>query len=164
VKTALDACERTLTLVASVATFGMMLLTTADAAGRYLLNRPILMAYEVTTSYLMVAAVFLAMPYAYREGANIRVTFLVERLGRRARLVVDHLVQLISMLYCGALVVATFLQAQNIFATNTRFTTVDLPLWPGHAAVCLGLLVTAVLLLVDLGQVRKGRSPLFRDG
>ena len=86
-----------LTLVAVAATFGMMLLTTADAGGRYLFNRPILAAYELTTNYLMIAAVFLALPYAYRQGANIRVTFLVDRLGRRARLVVDHLVQLVSI-------------------------------------------------------------------
>ena len=63
----------------------MMLLTTADALGRYLFNRPILAAYELTTNYLMVGVVFLALPYAYREGANIRVTFLVDRLGRTAR-------------------------------------------------------------------------------
>lgn len=62
----LDGCERVLTLVAVLATFAMMLLTTADAAGRYLLNRPILAAYEITTNYLMVAAVFLALPYSYR--------------------------------------------------------------------------------------------------
>src|SRR5262245_51500098 len=100
----LDAGERVLTLVAAVATFGMMILTTADAAGRYLFNRPILAAYELTTNYLMIAAVFLAMPYAYRQGANIRVTFLVDGLGRRARLVVDHLVQLVSIAYCALLV------------------------------------------------------------
>ena len=45
----------------------MMLLTTADRFGRYLLNRPILAAYELTTNYLIVAAIFLAMPYAYRR-------------------------------------------------------------------------------------------------
>ena len=75
--------------MAAVATVCMMLLTTADASGRYLFNRPILAAYELTTNYLMIVGVFLALPYAYRQGANIRVTFLVERLGRRARLVVD---------------------------------------------------------------------------
>ncbi len=63
----------------------MMLITTADAGGRYLFNRPILAAYELTTNYLMIAAVFLALPYAYRQGANIRVTFLADRLrGTRA--------------------------------------------------------------------------------
>jgi TRAP-type C4-dicarboxylate transport system permease small subunit len=100
----LDGCERVLTLVAALATFAMMLLTTADAVGRYLFNRPILAAYELTTNYLMAAVIFLAMPYAYRQGANIRVTFLVDRLGRAPRLAVNHCVQVISILYCGALV------------------------------------------------------------
>jgi TRAP-type C4-dicarboxylate transport system permease small subunit len=159
---ALDACERALTLVAALATFGMMLLTTADAAGRYLLNRPILVAYELITNYLMVVVVFLALPYAYRQGANIRVTFLVDRLGRRARLVVDHLVQLVSIVYGAALVYATFQQTRHVFRTGTTFATLDyLPLWPAHLAVCVGLLVMSVMMLIDLGRVRGGRSSLF---
>jgi TRAP-type C4-dicarboxylate transport system permease small subunit len=160
----LDGCERALTLVAALATFVMMLLTTADAGGRYLLNRPILVAYELTTSYLMIAVVFLAMPYAYREGANIRVTFLTGRLPRGARLVVDHLVQLVSIAYCGALVFATFQQARHVRLTGTTFATIDLPLWPAHLVVSVGLFVTTLLMLVDLPEVRRGRSSLFREG
>jgi TRAP-type C4-dicarboxylate transport system permease small subunit len=160
----LDGCERALTLAAVAATFAMMVLTTADAAGRYLLNRPILVAYELTTNYLMVAAVFLALPYAYREGANIRVTFLVERFRGRARLLVDHLVQAVSILYCLALLVATWGQARNMLATGTMFTTVELPMWPGHVFVVLGLLLLSLLALRDLGEVRKGRSSLFKGG
>jgi TRAP-type C4-dicarboxylate transport system permease small subunit len=157
----LDGCEWVLTLVAALATFAMMLLTTADAAGRYLLNRPILAAYELTTNYLMVAVVFLAMPYAYRQGANIRVTFLVNRLGRTARRVVNHAVQVVSIVYCAALVFATGQQARHVMGTGTTFATLDLPLWPAHVVVCLGLLVTSLMLLLDLGQVRTGRSSLF---
>jgi TRAP-type C4-dicarboxylate transport system permease small subunit len=160
----LDRCEQALTLLAAAATFVMMLLITADAAGRYLLNRPIVAAYELTTNYLMVAAIFLAMPYTYRQGANIRVTFLVERLPRGTRLVVNHLVQIVSILYCAALVVATFQQTRHIFATNTTFATLDLPLWPAHLLVSVGLFVTTLLMLIDLREVRKGRSSLFMDG
>jgi TRAP-type C4-dicarboxylate transport system permease small subunit len=160
----LDGCERLLTAVAVAATFGMMVLTAADAGGRYLFNRPILAAFELTTNYFMVAAVFLALPRAYRQGANIRVTFLVDRLGQKLRLVVDHAVQLVSMLYCATLVCATFQQAHHIMSTGTMFTTLDLPQWPGHLAVSIGLFLTTLMLLLDLGQVRKGRSPLFRDG
>jgi len=160
----LDGCERVLTLVAALATFSMMLLTTADAGGRYLLNRPILAAYELTTNYLMVAAVFLAMPYAYRQGANIRVTFLVERLGRRARLAIDHTVQIVSILYCAGLVFATFQQARHVMSTKTTFVTLDLPLWPAHLVVSIGLCLTTLMMLIDLGEVRRGRSSLFRDG
>ena len=66
----------------------------------------------------MIAAVFLAMPYAYRQGANIRVTFLVGRLGPNARLVVDHVVQIVSLLYCAALVFATFQQTRHVLTTG----------------------------------------------
>jgi TRAP-type C4-dicarboxylate transport system permease small subunit len=158
----LDGGERVLTLVASLATFVMMLLTTADAAGRYLFNRPLLVAYELTTNYLMVAVIFLAMPYAYRQGANIRVTFLVDRLGRTARLVVNHAVQIISILYCAALVFATFQQARHMMGTGTTFATLDLPMWPAHVVVSAGLFLTTLMMLIDLGEVRTGRSSLFR--
>jgi TRAP-type C4-dicarboxylate transport system permease small subunit len=157
----LDGCERFLTSVAVLATLAMMLLTTADAGGRYLFNRPILAAYELTTNYLMVAAVFLALPFAYRQGANIRVTFLVDRLGRTPRLLVDHAVQLVSILYCAALVFATWRQARHVLTTKTTFVTLDLPLWPGHLAVSLGLFLTTLMMLIDLREVRKGRSSLL---
>lgn len=123
-----------------------------------------MLAYELTTNYLMVAAVFLAMPYAYRQGANIRVTFLVDRLGRGPRLALNHVVQLLSVLYCAALVVATFQQARHVRATNTTFVTLELPLWPAHLIVSIGLFFTTLLMLLDLREVRKGRSSLFMDG
>lgn len=159
----LDRCEHGLTLVAVLATAAMMLLTTADTVGRYLLNRPILFAYEITANYLMIAAVFLALPYAYRQGANIRVTFLVDRLGGRPRLVVHHLVQVVSILYCAALVFATFQQARHILVTRTTFVTLDLPLWPAHLVLSVGLFLLTLMMLIDLREVRKGRSSLFMD-
>src|SRR5262245_60065979 len=157
----LDASERALTALAGLATLAMMLLTTADAAGRYLLNRPILIAYELTTNYLMVAVVFLAMPYAYRQGANIRVTALVDRLGPTPRLIVNHAVQIVSIVYCAALVLATFQQARHVLTTKTTLATIDLPLWPAYMVVTAGLLLTTLMMLVDLRAVRSGRSSLF---
>ena len=128
------------------------------------MNRPILAAYELTTNYLMIAAVFLAMPYAYRQGANIRVTFVVDRLRRAPRLVVDHAVQVVSILYGAALVYATFQQALHVRATGTTFVTLDLPLWPAHLMVAVGLGLTTLLIAIDLGAVRRNRSSLFREG
>jgi TRAP-type C4-dicarboxylate transport system permease small subunit len=105
--------------------------------------------------------IFLALPYAYRQGANIRVTFLVDRLGPTPRLVIDHLVQVISILYCAALVLATAQQARHVLSTGTTFATLDLPLWPAHVVVSAGLFLTTLMMLIDLGRVRKGRSSLF---
>jgi TRAP-type C4-dicarboxylate transport system permease small subunit len=163
-RTWLDRCEWVLTVAAGVATFSMMLITTADAGGRYLFNRPILAAYELTTNYLMIAAVFLALPYAYRQGANIRVTFLADRLRGNVRLAVNYAVQVVSVIYCGALVFATFQQTRHVLSTKTTFVTLDFPLWPAHLLVCVGLFFTTLMMALDLFSVRRGRSSLFRDG
>jgi len=48
--------------------------------------------------------------------------------------------------------------------TGTTFTTIDAPLWPGHLVVAVALFLTTVMMLVDLGEVRKRRPRLFREG
>ena len=159
----LSGCERVLTYLAVVSAFVMMCLTTADAGGRYLFNRPITGAYEVTTNYLMIAAVFLAMAYAYREGAHIRVTFVADRLPRGPKLVVNHLVQVVSALYCAALTFATLKQALLVISSGTALSSVDVPLGPAYLLVPLGLFFTALMMLIDIRKVRKGKSPLFRE-
>jgi TRAP-type C4-dicarboxylate transport system permease small subunit len=159
----LNGCEKVSTYAAAISTFVMMLLTTADAGGRYIFNRPITGAYEITQNYLMVAAVFLAMSYAYRHGANIRVTFLVDRLPRRVKLVINYFVQLFSMLYGAVLVVATFKQFLRATATGTALSSLDFPLGPAYLLVPVGLFFMSLLMLLDLRKVRKEQSSLFQE-
>jgi TRAP-type C4-dicarboxylate transport system permease small subunit len=159
----LNFCENVLTYLAVLSVFIMMLLTTADAAGRYLFNRPITGAFEITTNYLMVASVFLCMTYVYRGGGFIRVTFLADRLPRLVKLVVNHLVQLVSMLYCAALVFSTFKYALRAIATGTKLSTVEIPQGPAYFLVPVGLFLASLIMLIDLVKVRKGKSPLFQE-
>jgi TRAP-type C4-dicarboxylate transport system permease small subunit len=160
----LDRCESLLTYVAVFATFIMMLLTTADAGGRYLFNQPITGAYEITTNYLMIAAVFLSMCYGYRAGAYIRVTFLAERLPRQLGLYVNYFVQVVSILYGILLVVATYQQALQVFATHTNLSTLEsVPLGPAYVIVPVGLFFMSFMMLLDIRKVRKGTSSLFNE-
>ena len=76
-----------------------------------LFNRPIIGAYEITEKYLMVASIFLGLSYAYRGGVFIRVTFLVDRLPPALKLVVNHVVHLITLAFCLIVLVATTQQA-----------------------------------------------------
>jgi TRAP-type C4-dicarboxylate transport system permease small subunit len=159
----LNGCETVSTYAAAISTFVMMLLTTADAAGRYIFNRPVTGAYEITTNYLMVASIFLAMAYAYRGGANIRVTFMADRLPRQVKLIVNHFVQVVSMLYCGVLVFATFKHALRNLATDTTLSSIAIPQGPAYVLVPVGLFFTTLLMLLDLRKVRSGKSPLFQE-
>ena len=80
------------------------------------------------------------------------------------RLAVDYMVQLVSIVYCALLVFATLQQARHMVVTKTTFVTLDLPLWPAHLLVSIGLFLTTLMMLDDLREVRRGRSSLFMDG
>jgi TRAP-type C4-dicarboxylate transport system permease small subunit len=159
----LGRCETVLLYVAVFATFIMMCLTTADAAGRYLFNRPIAGAYEVTEKYLMVAMVFLGVCYAYRGGAYIRVTFLVDHLPGAVRVFLDYVAQVFSIAYGVLLVVATTQQFLRVSSDRMTLSTVDIPIAPAYLIVPAGLFFMSVLMLLDLPRVRRGESLLFKD-
>jgi TRAP-type C4-dicarboxylate transport system permease small subunit len=163
----LKGYEAVSTYTAMMAIFVMMCLTFADTSGRYIFKRPITGAVEFTQSYLMVAAVFLSMGYAYRKDAFIRVTIFLDHLPRRAKIVVNYVnyfVQVVSILYGVALVIATTYQALRIFATGMVIcTTVQLPLWPAYLIIPIGLFLMSLLMLLDLfRQIKEGKSPLFK--
>ena len=160
----LRGCETVMLYVSTMSTFVLMLLTTADAGGRYLFNRPITGAYEITTNYLMIAAIFMALSFGYREGAYIRVTFLADRLPGKVKLAVNYLVQTVSMLYGVLLIIATYQQALRVISDHTTLSSLDfIPLGPAYVIVPAGLFFMSLAMLLDIGKVREGKSPLFRE-
>lgn len=159
----LDYCETVLLYVAVFATLVMMCLTTADAAGRYLFNSPVAGAYEITEKYLMVAMVFLGVCYAYRGGAYIRVTFLVDHLPKATKIAFEYLAQIFSIAYGALLVVATMQQFLRVAADRMTLSAVDLPIAPAYVLVPVGLFFMTVLMLLDLPRVRRGESLLFKE-
>jgi TRAP-type C4-dicarboxylate transport system permease small subunit len=156
-------CERVILYGGVVAMLSMMCLTSADALSRYLLNRPILGAYEFTEKYLMVASIFLGLSYAYRGGMFIRVTFLVDRLPPALKLSVNILVQLITLGFCLLVVVASTQQAVLGWQDDTTLSALPIPVGPAYSFVPLGFLALSLMLLVDLPRIRSRRSYLFRE-
>jgi TRAP-type transport system small permease protein len=158
----LNGCERVMIYISTLSTFVLMLLTTADAGGRYLFNRPITGAYEITTNYLMIAAIFMGLSYGYRQGSYIRVTFLVGRIKGKPKLVINHLVQVFSLLYGVMLIIATYRQALRTFEMHTTLSSLDfIPVGPAYVIVPVGLFFMALAMLFDITQVSKNRAPLF---
>ena len=147
--------------VAIGATTLMMVLTSADALGRYLFNRPIMGAYEITEKYLMVAAIFLGLSYAYRGGIFIRVSFLIDRLPPTLKMLADHLAHAVSLLYCLVFVVATGQQALRALSDDTTLTTLPVLVGPAYLLVPAGFLALTVMMLIDLPRIRRGEAFLF---
>jgi TRAP-type C4-dicarboxylate transport system permease small subunit len=159
----LERCERVLAYAGMLATFAMMCLTSADALSRYLLNSPITGAYEITEKFLMVAAIFLGLSYAYRGGVFIRVTFLTDRLPGALKAVANYIAYLATLLFCLFVLVATAGQALQALKDTTTLSTMPIPLGPAYCLVPLGFLALTLLLLVDLPRVGGGRAFLFEN-
>jgi TRAP-type C4-dicarboxylate transport system permease small subunit len=69
---------------------------------------------------------------------------------------------MVSILYSAALVYATFKQALRTIATGTTLSSIEIPQGPAYLLVPAGLLLASLIMLVDLGEVRKGKAPLFQ--
>jgi TRAP-type C4-dicarboxylate transport system permease small subunit len=154
----LSRAERALILAGAFATFAMMCLTSADAVFRYLFNSPIVGAYELTEKYLMVAAVFLGLSFAYRGGGFIRVTLLVDRLEGRARLVADYLAHAIAFGFCVIFTIATTQQAIRALSDDTTLSALPILVGPAYWFVPIGFLALTLLVLRDLSRVASGKS------
>ena len=155
--------DRILMVLAMVALFAMMCLTTVDAVCRYFLNSPITGAYEITEKYLMLISIFLGMSFTYRGAAFIRVTILMDRLPHSLKIPINHLAQVFSIVYCGILLVGTFQYATRLYDHGTTLGSIyALPQWIGAAFIPVGLFLLGLFLVIDLPRVRKGASALFR--
>jgi len=157
----MTAVEMVFTAVAALCAALMMLLTSADAFSRYALNSPLLGAYEITEKYLMVAAIFLGLAYAYRGGAFIRVTFLVDRLSGRARLIADYFGYLATLGVALVIMYATAQQSLRSLNDATTLNTLPIPTGPAYCLVPLGFLAMTLLLVADLPRIRTRQSALF---
>jgi TRAP-type C4-dicarboxylate transport system permease small subunit len=155
--------ELVLVFLSMLAAVAIMCLTSADALSRYLLNRPIIGAYEITEKYLMVAAIYLGLSYAYRGGVFIRVTFLVDRLPRAAKLLTNYLANLVSLAFCLIILVATTQQALRGLEDDTTLSALPIPVGPAYSLVPIGFLALTLVMLADFTRIRSGRSYLFRE-
>lgn len=159
----INYCEKGLTWLAMVSAAGLTCLTSADAMGRYFLNRPITGAYEVTESYLMVVTVYLGLCYAYREGAYIRVSFFADRLPLRLKLPLKYFVQMFSILIGIILLIGGVWQAYRSIVSGVILGFLRLPAWPPYVIVCVGLFFMNFVMVLDLWGIKSRLSGLFKD-
>jgi len=160
----LHAIEKVFTFLAMTSAFIMVCFTTADAMGRYFLNRPIGGAYEITENYLMIFAIYFALAYAYHEGANVRITFLVSRFSPKAKLVINTFVQIFSIFFIAFLFLsATWMNLGRLGEIIELTRTLSLPIWPAYLIISVSLLFLSLLVIFDLRQVKRGKSGLFKE-
>lgn len=87
--------EALLGVAASAILLAMMLLTTVDVVARYVFNRPLRGAFEVT-ELLLVVLIFAGLPLVSFAGEHAVMDFVDRVLGRRAQGALERVIQAVS--------------------------------------------------------------------
>lgn len=157
-----DRLEVVFLRLSQVALVLMMLLTTADAISRYLFKQSIVVAYEMTELYLMVALVFLSMSFVKKIDGHIRLDILFDRFPKKVQYILDAF-------YC--LLAATMfffigLKGLNmtVEALQYRYVAaglINFPLWLSYVWIPIGSYLLMIRLLFSVIRVflDKDREP-----
>lgn len=138
-----------------VALVAMTLVTVLDVGGRYLLNRPLPGALELS-ELLMVFLVFGCFAYTELQSGHVDVDVLVNRFPPRGRAVCEALAALLGAGFWGAIAWRTMVRALDIRAAGETSTNLGLPIWPFVGVAAAGsALFTFVLLYRRWDVVRR---------
>ena len=122
--------------IAGIVLILLMLLTTADVAGRYLFNSPI--AVFDLTHFAVSIMTFLGLAYAGYRGAHVVIELLYDRLPRPARAVLDRVTNLVGCILFGLISWRTAVQSIDVRDMGEASQMMEIPLFPLYWLVAFG--------------------------
>ena len=154
----LKPVDRILRVVCSVCVAIIAGITTLDGLGRYLFNRPIAPAYEITEQYLIVAVVFLAMGFVYKEGGHVDVALLYDKLPQSVQKFLDRLNAILIFILFLLIAVASWRVGVRMIRVGGVMSSIDIPTGPAHFLVVIGSIFLMIRLMEALFLKRSDHS------
>lgn len=137
--------------------FAMMVLTSADVTGRYVLNAPISGAFEIV-QYLMAIAVFAALPVTTASDSHLSVSLIPQTMRGpigRAHKIFIRLVSAIALLIIAWRMAS---QAQILETSQQVSGYLQLPLAPIAAVMAIFATIAFLIIVVKLVAALRGRD------
>ncbi len=138
-----------LAYVGAFSLFGIMCLTTADVAGRYLFNAPITGVFELT-EFMVLFLIFSFLAYTQHSKGHVSVDLLVSLFPRRIQTtsaLVNHSLCLILM---GLITYMGFRRALELVEYQEASPNLGVPIYPFVFFLVLGCLVMCIEYVRDL--------------
>lgn len=137
----------------------MMVLTSIDALSRYLFNKSITGAYEITESYLMIIVVFLSMSYVQKVNGHIRLDIIFNKFSNKIQNYLNVSFYILTVAYFF------FIGYQGLISTINAFTNklvmpglMNFPLWSSYIWVAIGSFLIVVRLILSSIQLLVNNS------
>jgi TRAP-type transport system small permease protein len=156
-----DSISTVLAIIGAMALLAVMVAISADVIRRDLTGRSIVGVLELT-EVLMVTFIFLGMAEAHRRDLHVRVGVVTAVLPARAARYVELFGMAMSVAFVAWMIHATTIRAiASVEASEYRFGTIAVPIWPARIAIPVGL--AALLLQFVIHMYRLASSPTELD-
>lgn len=137
-------------LAAGIVMLCMMVQIAFDAMLKHLANQPIPATLEITSSYYMVALVYLPLALVTRRGGHIEVELFTQGLSPRALAAVKAFGGLIGIFYVSLLVWRGGGEAVHMTSVAEKWETAtwDMQVWPARWFFPVGCALMLVFLVL----------------
>jgi C4-dicarboxylate transporter DctM subunit len=126
----------------------MVLIVTANVIGRYLFRRPLIGTVEVE-EFMLLVLVFFGIGYAQIKKRHVSITTLVDRLPRKAQLVINNVTFLPSLIAFSLITWQSLVMAETYRSKGVSSLFLEVPLWPFLWVLAIGTGVFCLALLSD---------------
>jgi len=136
--------------VAAAAVMAMMILTCADVILRFF-RHPIPGTYEIVGLLGTIVVAFSLAHTSVMRG-HISVEFIVQKLPRRAQVVIDGINSLFGAALFGLIAWQSILYASNLMHTGEVSMTLQMPIFPFVYGISIGSGILCLVLLIEFFQ------------
>jgi TRAP-type C4-dicarboxylate transport system permease small subunit len=141
--------ENVICIGAGLMLLGMMFIGAGDVVGRYLFNRPITGAMEIS-QLLMGGSIFLALAYTHAEKAHVSVDIVFTRYPPRVRAILTSIMMFISFVLFALITWQSFLIAMSDLASGKLVRVILIPLGPFKFLLPLGALFISLECIIQM--------------
>jgi TRAP-type C4-dicarboxylate transport system permease small subunit len=137
--------------IAGLSLVAVMLVVVGNVLMRALFKHPILGTYDYV-GFLTATAIGLALAHCALQNAHIAVDFVVERLPRKTRALIDTATNSVAITFWGFALWNLAIYAGTMKANGIVAATSQLPVSPFIYLVAFGLFSLCLVLLSHLGE------------
>jgi len=138
-------------MIAAMAIFSMMALTSIDVFLRYFFRKPIPGTYEIV-ALLGAIAVSFAVAHTLAERGHVAVSLIVQLFPKRLQGIIESIISIFGIILFGLIAWQSVLYGMDCQRSGEVSLTLELPFYPVIYGVALCAVVVCLVLLVDLAN------------
>lgn len=160
VSNSVNSFVKVLNWIGYLALSGMILVTTANVFGRYILKKPLLGEVDMVELGMAILGGF-AMFLAAIRRHHVSVDVLVVRFSRRIQVILGSIACLLGFITWALLAYRAFLDGLGNLENGSRTATLFIPQGPFEILLAIGIFLLCLALLV---QVFRPEAPGEKEG